>query len=62
MLRFSKPSTRRLTKARTFALGGLAATGLSVLAATIGASSASAATPGGNVDGWIKQSLAVMHA
>jgi soluble lytic murein transglycosylase-like protein len=61
MLRFTKSSTRRLTKARTFALSGLAATGLSVLAATAGAPSASAATPGGNVDGWIKQALVVMH-
>ncbi|MGW7003108.1 transglycosylase SLT domain-containing protein [Streptomyces sp. NPDC054933] len=62
MLRSTKPSTRRLSKSRKFAMSGIAAAGLSVLAATVGASSASAATPGGNVDGWIKQSLAVMHA
>ncbi|GAA1905507.1 transglycosylase SLT domain-containing protein [Streptantibioticus ferralitis] len=61
MLRSNTSSTRRLSKARKFAISGIAAAGLSVLAATVAAPSASAATPG-SVDSWIKQSLSVMHS
>jgi soluble lytic murein transglycosylase-like protein len=63
MQRPTTPTTSRLAKVRKYTLGGIAAAGLTVLAATVAAPSASAATPAhGNVDGWIKQSLKVMHA
>ncbi len=63
MQRPTTPKTSRLAKARKYTLGGIAAAGLTVLAATVAAPSASAAAPAhGNVDAWIKQSLNVMHA
>ncbi|MCQ4079973.1 transglycosylase SLT domain-containing protein [Streptomyces sp. RB6PN25] len=62
MQRPTTPTTRRMAKARKFALSGIAAAGLTVLAATVAAPSASAAPRAhGNVDAWIKQSLAIMH-
>lgn len=63
MQRPTTPTTGRPTKARKYALGTVAAAGLAVLATTIAAPTASAAPQAhGNVDGWIKQSLAVMHS
>src|SRR5213076_561290 len=49
-------------KARKYALGGIAAVGLAIVATTVAAPSASAAPRAhGDVDIWIKKSLAVMH-
>lgn len=62
MQRPTTTKTSRLTTARKCTLAGIAAAGLAVLAGTAAAPSASAATPAhGNVNAWIKQSLAVMH-
>src|SRR5881392_275570 len=62
MQRPTMPTTGRLAKARKYALGGIAAVGLAIVATTVAAPSASAAPRAhGDVDIWIKKSLAVMH-
>jgi hypothetical protein len=62
MQRSTTSTTGRLAKARKLALGGITAAGLAVLATTVAAPSASAAPRAhGDVDAWIKQSLAVLH-
>ncbi|MBV9026651.1 MAG: lytic transglycosylase, partial [Streptomycetaceae bacterium] len=62
MQRPTMPTTGRLAKARKYALGGIAAAGLAIAVTTVAAPSASAAPRAhGNVDIWIKKSLAVMH-
>ncbi|GGO98889.1 transglycosylase SLT domain-containing protein [Wenjunlia tyrosinilytica] len=55
----------RLAKSRLFSMGGVAAAGVAVMAATLATAPTASAAPSattGNVDTWIKSSLNVMNA